>query len=184
MKTANTIELSLIGSVEIPLDTLKAFPFWISTGEMDTDRDYWPSPEPPEGKELASDERWIEFPEDFSKQRLLFEQEGYFDIWIPDWIELSQKHNGLLFIIEGCDDIESKRLDLSYPSVYVHLRFKSELDRMAAINDILSNIQEQIKERRTCHDALHDALNSPILVADETYQDNLNLFFGQYPELG
>lgn len=166
MQTANVSDLKLIRKGEkIPSDILENFPFWIASGDMDTDQGYWPEAEPPEGADFDHDEGWIKFPEDFFRQRLLFGEESGFEIWTPDWIELSQKHNGILFVVEGFNEIEKDWVSLLYPSVHIHLRFKSELNRMAAIRDIRRDIREQAKD---------------INVGE--HQDDLTLFLGQYPE--
>lgn len=165
METANAFELKLIRNGKIPSDILKNFPFWISSNEMDTDQAYWPEAEPPEGVELVGDERWVQFPENFSRQRLLFGENEGFEIWTPDWIEISQKHDGLLFVVEGFNEIDPDDYEFSaYPSVHIHLRFKSELNRMAAIRDIRKLIREQ-NEQKT-----------------KEQQDNAIIFFGRYPE--
>lgn len=162
METANDFELRLIRKgEEIPSDILKNFPFWISSDEMDTDPCCWPDAEPPEGGgELVGDERWAQFPENFSRQLLLF-GEDEIEIWTHDLIEISQKQDGVLFLVEGFNEIDRDDYDFpAYPSVQIHLRFKSELSRMAAIKDIRRLIRE----------------------ANNEQQDNELLFVGQYPE--
>jgi hypothetical protein len=162
METANIFDLNLLRHAsKIPSDILRNFPFWISSTELDIDSDYWPEGELPEGEELVGDERWVEFPENFSRQRLLFGEHGdEFEIWTPDWIELSQKHNGILFVIKGSDQIEVDWMEYPYWSVWVHLRFRSELDRMAAIRAI----------REFCEQQENPALFSEFL------------YLGRYPE--
>jgi hypothetical protein len=157
MEVSKVVELTLTKVFEeIGLERLKAFPFWVSTPELDIDRCYWSEIEPPEGVELAYGESFVSFPEDFSEQRL-FDDEGNIDFWTSDLIELSQKHNGILFICEGSTEFEFDNsdygvMDTFYPAVFVHLRFKSELDRLAAIREIRNQ------------------------------QKNPTLFSGQYPE--
>jgi hypothetical protein len=191
METANAFDLNLLWYAgKIPSDILKNFPFWISSTEMDTDPDFWPEGEAPEGEELVGDERWVQFPENFSRQRLLFGEYGdEFEIWTPDLIELSQKHNGILFVIKG-DEIEQGWFEEPHPGVFVHLRFKSELDRMAAIRDIRKNISEQIDSKiSTLTETPTDfpiARNIDIRKLRER-QENPALFSeffeqGQYPE--
>ncbi len=135
-------ELRLIRDLaEIEVERLKAFPFWISTPELDIDEGYWLEVDPPEEVEFDSGEGWIKFPEDFSEQRLFDDDEENIEFWTPDLIELAQKHNGILFVCEGWGDVEKENADYSaycYPLVFVILRFTSELDRMAAIRDIRS----------------------------------------------
>lgn len=154
----------LIWNGEIPSETLKNFPFWLISEEMDSDQAFWPEAEPPEGVELVGDERWVQFPEDFSGQRLLFCEDDGFEIWTPDWIEISQKHEGLLFFLEGGNEIEKKWLSEPHPSVQIHLRFRSESNRATAIEDIRKLIREQNKQKT------------------KEQQDLATLFFGEYPE--
>jgi hypothetical protein len=123
MEATKAVKFPLIKDLEnIDLVKLKAFPFWISTPEMD----------------MNIDPYCAEFPEDFSRRRLSGYEDFYF--WTSDLIELAEKHNGILFVCEGSDEIvKTDRVDgsdLCYPAIFVHMRFKTELDRMAAIGDI------------------------------------------------
>jgi hypothetical protein len=123
MEAKKAVEFPLIKDLgNIDLVKLQAFPFWISTPEMD----------------MNIDPYCVEFPEDFSMKRLSGYEDFYF--WTSDLIELAEKHNGILFVCEGSEEIvrtdKVDGSDYSYPAIFVHLRFKTELDRMSAIRDI------------------------------------------------
>lgn len=141
MEAIKAVEFPLIKDLKkIDSEKLEAFSFWISTPEMDMDICYWDQVDPPERVHLDPEEFWTGFPEDFSQQRIFGLNDESIYFWTSGLIEFAEKHNGILFVCQGSEEVVKTNKgdwsDLCYYAVFVHLRFKTELDRMSAIRDI------------------------------------------------